>query len=74
MYKDSARNRYVEVPTLKDEHVRATIVPRKTAGYGVRSIRIQIRARSGRLRNGPEIPLESIDEFMKHLNRLLRKN
>ncbi len=69
--KDSTGKRFVDVPTLADEHVRVTFVPNEDAGYHTDSIRIQIRDAKGHLRPGPEIPLTSLGDFVKAVIDLL---
>lgn len=55
---DSAGHEFIDTPTLSGEHVRTTRIPGDIAGYGVDTVRIQIRDASGHLRPGPEIPVE----------------
>ena len=69
---DSAGQSYVDTPTLVDEHIRATLVTADRAGYGVDSIRLQIRDATGHLRQGPEVPLESIGPLVSAMIELLR--
>lgn len=57
---DSGGQRYVDVPCGADEHIRVTFIPRKKAGYKKDSLRVQIRAADGHLRQGPEIPLDIV--------------
>jgi hypothetical protein len=54
---DSSNQRYVDVP-CGGEHIRLTFIPRDKAGYQKDSLRVQIRAADGHLRQGPEIPLD----------------
>ncbi len=63
--EDSTGKRYVDVPTLKDEHARITFVPSHEAGYKADSIRLQIRDVSGHLRMGPEVPVAALSELVK---------
>ena len=68
---DSAGNAYIELPTLKDEKVRATFVPASKAGYHVDAVRINIIQANGRVRHpGPEIPVQYLDAFFAAINRL----
>jgi hypothetical protein len=57
---DGSGKTYVEVGTLPDERLRLTLVPAAEAGYGVESIRLQIREESGHLRQGPEVPVVTL--------------
>lgn len=69
---DSAGQPFVDVPTLADEHVRATFVSASKAGYKVDSIRLQIRDASGHLRMGPDVPLESVGPLVAAMIELIR--
>jgi len=69
---DSAGQPYVDTPTLVDENIRATLVKADRAGYGVRSIRLQIREASGHLRQGPEVPLDCIGPLVSAMIELVR--
>jgi len=69
---DSAGQPYVDTPTLADEHIRATLVKADRAGYGVESIRLQIRDATGHLRQGPEVPLESVGPLVSAMIELLQ--
>lgn len=69
--EDSTGKRFVDVPTLVDEHVRITCVPKREAGYHVDSVRFQIRDASGHLRMGPEVPLACVADLVKGLVGLL---
>jgi hypothetical protein len=70
--EDSTGKRFLDVPTLVDEHVRITLVPKEEAGYQVDSMRLQIRDAKGHLRPGPEVPVTAIGDFVKGLVDLLR--
>ncbi len=59
---DGSGKRYVDVPTLSDEHVRAAFVLGDQAGYGAHYLHIQIRDAAGHLRQGPEIPVSILGE------------
>ena len=61
--EDSSGQPYVEVP-VGSERIRVTYVRARKAGYGVASIRIQIRDKSRHLRRGPEIPVESLGDMV----------
>jgi hypothetical protein len=66
---DSADNGYTEVDLGNGERLRITLVQ---AGWaGTPSVRIQIRDRSGHLRQGPEIPLASIGALIGSVVELL---
>jgi hypothetical protein len=55
---DSSNQRYVDVPCRADEQIRLTFISRNKAGYQKDSLRVQIRAADGHLRQAPEIPLD----------------
>ena len=69
---DSAGQTFVDVPTLVGEHIRATFVKAPKAGYKVDSIRLQIREASGHLRQGPDVPLESVGPLVSAIIDLIR--
>ena len=69
---DSAEQPYVDVPTLVDERIRATFVKAPKAGYKVDSIRLQIREANGHLRQGPDVPLESVGPLVSAMIELIR--
>ncbi len=58
--EDRSGKCYVEVSTQPDERLRLTLIPAAEAGYGVESIRVQIRQESVHLRQGPEVPLATL--------------
>jgi len=68
---DGSDQAYVDTPTLVNEHIRATLIRASRAGYGVDSIRLQIRDAGGHLRQGPEIPLSSVPDLLKALAELV---
>ena len=61
--EDSNGQPYVEVP-VDSESIRVTYVKATKAGYGVDSMRIQIRDKNRHLRRGPEIPVESLGDVV----------
>ena len=69
---DSSGQRYVDTPTLYDEHVRTTYIPAEKAGYREDSVRIQIRDARGHIRKGPEVPLSAIGGMVAAIIELLR--
>ncbi len=71
---DSAGQKYIDVPSLADECVRLTFIDKVKAGYKADSVRVQIRDASGHLRQGPEVPLESVGPLFSAMIELLRGN
>lgn len=70
---DSAGQQFAEVRTFSGERLRFTFIPAKRAGYRADSVRIQIRPRNGRLRQGPEIPVKRLGDAVRAmLNLALR--
>ena len=68
---DGRGNPYLEIPTLKDEAIRLTLVPAEVAGYGVKTVRLNIRQSNGRLRHpGPEIPVQCLRAVVTALDEL----
>ncbi|GAG15457.1 unnamed protein product, partial [marine sediment metagenome] len=53
--------------------IRTTLVRADRAGHHVDSIRIQIREENGRLRQGPEVPLETVPEVIRAMVELVRE-
>lgn len=70
---DSAGHEFIDAPTLGDEYIRTTLIPAEKAGYGETSIRIQIRAANGQLRQGPEVPLSVVPTMVAGMIELVRK-
>ncbi len=70
--EDGSGQPYIEVRTLRDEHVRVTWIDGQKAGYHTDSLRFVIRQADGRLkRYGPEVPVASVGEFMKAVTDLM---
>jgi hypothetical protein len=71
LLRDSKDHEYIEIQTLADEHLRLTFIPAAEAGYKADSIRINIRASSGQVRQpGPEIPVQSLESILHALREL----
>jgi len=71
---DSSQQRYVDIPAGVGEHVRVTFIPSEKAGYERDSLRIQIRAADGKLRQGPEIPLDILTQVLGAVGLLLAEH
>lgn len=69
---DSAGQPFVDIPTVKGEHVRATLVAAVRAGPRVDSVRFQIRNAKGRLRQGPDVPLDLLGDLFAAAIKLVR--
>lgn len=69
---DGSRQRYVEVEFPGGEHARLTFIPAAKAGYGVDSVRVQIREGEGHLRRGPELPIARTGAVLDGLLLLAR--
>lgn len=70
--EDGSGQPFIEVPTLRDEHVRVTWINGQKAGYNTDSLHFVIRQADGHLgRYGPEVPVASIGEFMKAVTDLM---
>lgn len=67
---DGSNQRYVDVP-YGGEHIRITFIPGEKAGYQKDSVRVQIRAADGHLRQGPEIPLEVMTKVLGAVGMLI---
>lgn len=67
IYEDSAGQKYVEIPLPDGESLRITYITKS------KTIRVQIYQADGYLRKGPEIPVESVHEFVWGMNYLLAK-
>jgi hypothetical protein len=61
---DGSHQRYVDIPSHGGEHIRLTFISGEKAGYQRDSLRIQIRAADGHLRQGPEIPLDILIQVL----------
>ena len=72
--RDSSDQPFVDTPTLLNEHVRTTFVREDRAGYGVDSVRVQIRDATGHLRQGPEVPLAAVPGLIAAAMELIREN
>ncbi len=71
---DSSQQRFVDISEPihgHKEHIRVTFIPAGKAGYTVDSIRLQIRASDGHLRQGPEIPTSKVGEVYQAIIDLL---
>jgi len=66
---DSAGNSYIEVALPNGDRLRVTLV---RAGWaGTPGVRIQLRDGSGHLRQGPEVPADSVGPLVGAVVQLL---
>lgn len=70
MIVDRSGNSYEEVE-MSSGNVRVTYIPNGWDGQP--SVRIQIRDESGRLRQGPEIPMDVVGNAVRSLVELIVK-
>ncbi|MGA2601783.1 MAG: hypothetical protein ABSH09_32875, partial [Bryobacteraceae bacterium] len=70
MARDGIGNEFHEVPLSNGEQVRVTYIEQGWAGQG--GLRIQIRETNGRLRQGPEIPVDQVGDVVSAVINLLR--
>jgi hypothetical protein len=68
--EDATGNRFTEIELPNSEKVRVTYVEEGWAGQG--GVRIQIRETSGRLRQGPEIPIDQVGHVVSGVINLLK--
>jgi hypothetical protein len=67
---DGSDQPYIEVPWLADEHfIRVTFIANSWSGTG--GVRIQVRQPDGHLRQGPEMPVESLGTVVSAVTKLL---